>query len=381
MYVCGITPYDATHLGHASTYLAFDLLNRAWRDAGVEVMYVQNVTDVDDPLLARATETGVDWQDLAAEQIELFRSDMNALRVIPPAHYIGAVETIPRVERRVVEMLDSGAAYRVELPAGVTGGQENLGDVYADIAKAPHFGEVCGYDHETMMTLFGERGGDPDRPGKRNQLDPLLWRQERPGEPAWPSERLGAGRPGWHIECAAIALDYLSLPFDVQGGGQDLIFPHHEMGATHGEALSGVNAFARRYVHSGMVGYHGSKMSKSLGNLVFVSRLRAQGHDPMAIRLALLTHHYRSSWEWHDGDIGRAEEQLNRWRESARRPTTPDAQGLIDGMRTALRNDLDAPHAVDLIDEWVSTSRQIEGKNTPADFVDAVDALLGIDLR
>ncbi|MGH3369446.1 MAG: cysteine--1-D-myo-inosityl 2-amino-2-deoxy-alpha-D-glucopyranoside ligase, partial [Nocardioidaceae bacterium] len=287
MYVCGITPYDATHMGHAATYIAFDLLNRAWRDAGHEVRYVQNVTDVDDPLLERATATGADWQVLAEEQTELFRSDMEALRSLTPDAYVGAVESIPLVVRLVHRLEELGFVYDVD------------GDLYFSVHADPAFGRVSGLDEEQMRAVFGDRGGDPDRPGKKHPLDCLLWQAERPGEPAWESS-LGRGRPGWHIECSAIALEHLGETFDVQGGGSDLVFPHHEMSASEAQAACGGTPFARSYMHAGMVAYEGEKMSKSRGNLVFVSRLRHGGTDPMAIRLALLAHHYRCDWEWTD---------------------------------------------------------------------------------
>ncbi len=276
LYVCGITPYDATHLGHANTYVAFDLLGRAWRDAGLDVRYVQNVTDVDDPLLERATATGVDWRDLAASQIDLFRADMEALSVVPPQEYLGVVEAVDLVSAAVRDLLAAGAAYRVP---GVDGGPD--GDVYFPVASDVAFGEVGGYDRETMLALSAERGGDPQRPGKRDPLDPLLWRVEREGEPAWDAGDLGRGRPGWHVECTAIALEHLGMPIDVQAGGSDLVFPHHEMGASHAHLLRPESRpFARAYAHSGMVAFDGEKMSKSKGNLVLVSKLRAAGSSP-----------------------------------------------------------------------------------------------------
>ncbi|WP_229847734.1 cysteine--1-D-myo-inosityl 2-amino-2-deoxy-alpha-D-glucopyranoside ligase, partial [Kitasatospora griseola] len=275
LYVCGITPYDATHLGHAATYNTFDLVQRVWKDAGHDVLYVQNVTDVDDPLLERAVATGQDWTELAARETALFREDMTALRMLPPAHYIGAVESIPWIVPLVQQLLASGAAYEVD------------GDIYFSVESDPHFGEVSGLTREQMLPVFAERGGDPERPGKKNPLDALLWLAARPGEPAWDTE-LGHGRPGWHIECVAIALKFLGMDFDIQGGGSDLSFPHHEMGASHAQVALGAHPYARAYVHAGMVALDGHKMSKSRGNLVFVSALRREGVDPAAIRLALL---------------------------------------------------------------------------------------------
>ncbi|NTW41214.1 MAG: cysteine--1-D-myo-inosityl 2-amino-2-deoxy-alpha-D-glucopyranoside ligase, partial [Cellulomonadaceae bacterium] len=233
LYVCGITPYDATHLGHAATYIAFDLLHRAWLDAGHEVRYASNVTDVDDPLLERAAATGVAWQQLAQEQTALFAQDMTALAVLAPHTYLGAVETIPVVAEAVARLLDDGSAYRVPLEDGAGGSEPTLGDVYADVASDPALVTVPGLDHDGAADLFGERGGDPERAGKHDALDPALWRRERPGEPAWDGGVLGTGRPGWHIECTVIAQGALGDVFDVQGGGRDLVFPHHAMSSAH----------------------------------------------------------------------------------------------------------------------------------------------------
>ncbi|MFD0905789.1 cysteine--1-D-myo-inosityl 2-amino-2-deoxy-alpha-D-glucopyranoside ligase, partial [Actinomadura sediminis] len=301
MYVCGITPYDATHLGHANTYLAFDLVNRVWRDLGHDVHYVQNATDVDDPLLERARETGEDWRDLADREIELFRADMTALRILPPDRYIGAVEAIPLVVEMIEKLRGRDAAYDVD------------GDVYFPVAADPAFGKVSRLTRAEMAPLFAERGGDPDRPGKRDPLDALLWLRRRPDEPGWDSP-FGEGRPGWHVECSAISVEYLGMGFDVEGGGSDLAFPHHEMSASHAQVATGERPHARAYVHAGMVGLDGEKMSKSRGNLVFVSKLRESGADPMAIRLALLARHYRSDWEWTGAQLDGAAERLARWR-------------------------------------------------------------------
>lgn len=362
MYVCGITPYDATHIGHANTYLAFDLVNRAWRDAGHEVHYTQNATDVDDPLLERAQRDGQDWRELAEDQIELFRTDMAALRVLPPAEYVGVTEVVDQVAA-LIERLGE-ATYTVD------------GDVYFARTAAPKFGAVSGYDEETMLTLFGERGGDPGRPGKRDPLDWLLWRAERPGEPAWPSP-FGPGRPGWHIECTTIALNNLGPGFDVSGGGSDLIFPHHEMGACEGHVATGEWPFAKAYVHSGMVGLDGEKMSKSRGNLVFVSRLR-QDTDPMAIRLALLGHHYRADWEWTGRDLADALARLGRWRAAAARPTGPSGAELLESVRSRLADDLDAPGALAAIDAWAAAEG--DDPQAPGLMRDLADALLGVAL-
>ena len=372
IYVCGITPYDATHLGHASTYLTFDLVNRVWRDLGLKVNYVQNVTDVDDPLLERAAATGQDWEELAEDQTELFRSDMTALRIIPPDHYVGAVESIPCVVELIEKLLSTGLVYQVEDPEHP--------DWYFNTADAPDFGEISHYDEERMLKIFAERGGDPDRSGKRHPLDCLLWRFARPGEPSWTSA-LGDGRPGWHIECTAIALHHLGPCFDVQGGGTDLVFPHHEMCAAEARAVTGV-PMAGAYVHSGMVALDGEKMSKSKGNLELVSRLRQRGADPMAIRLALLGQHYRSDWEWESQLLERATRRLSAWRALRDIPATRPTEEVIAEMRRALRNDLDAPLALDIVDDWAAAS--IESGGWEADgyarISSAVDALLGVKL-
>ena len=406
LYACGITPYDATHMGHAATYNAWDLLVRAWRDAGHEVSYTQNVTDVDDPLLERAERDGDDWWDLALREIARYRGDMEALRVLPPTHLIGAVEALPVIDEFGEKLAARGALYDLD------------GDVYFARGSDPGFGAVSGPGTASglsvgeMTELSGLRGGDPGRSGKKDPLDPLVWRAERPGEPAWES-RFGRGRPGWHVECAAIATQYLGRSFDVQAGGSDLVFPHHEMSASHARvALGGPDAaagqggsgapagghvFARVYAHSGMVAYQGQKMSKSLGNLVFVSRLRESGVDPMAIRLALHAHHYRSDWEWTDEVLTEASARLARWRAAVSRATDPATaatataatataataacRGVLQAVRDRLADDLDAPGALAAIDAWADAA--LAGEAAPADAAlvrDAADALLGIAL-
>jgi len=364
LYVCGITPYDATHLGHANTYLTFDLLQRAWLDAGLSVTYTQNVTDVDDPLLERARATGVDWVELAERETQLFRTDMEALRVLSPAHYVGAVESIPLVVAMIERLQATGSVYQVD------------DDLYFDVHADAGFGAVSGLDPTTMRAIFAERGGDPDRAGKRDPLDCLLWQAERPGEPAWDTA-LGRGRPGWHIECAAIALEHLGTDFAVQGGGSDLIFPHHEMSRSE-SVVATDEPFAEAYVHAGMVGYDGEKMSKSKGNLVLVSKLREAGVDPMAIRLALLAHHYRDDWEWYDADLAKAEDRLAIWQDAVARHAAPDGTSVVQALRNALSADLDAPAALEIVDTWSCADG--DDTNAPALVRAAVDALLGVAL-
>ena len=384
LYVCGITPYDATHLGHAATYLTFDLVQRLWLDAGLQIDYVQNVTDVDDPLLERADRDGVHWEDLAAQEIELFRTDMEALRVLAPAHYVGAVEGIPEDVSAIERLLASGAAYRIPVGRHEGALEDGAADVYLDLAQQRTFGSVSGWTRGEMLEVFAERGGDPARAGKRDELDPLMWRAAREGEPSWDGASLGNGRPGWHIECSTIALTYLGAPFDVQGGGTDLIFPHHEMSAVQATALEGT-PFARSYVHQAMVGLDGEKMSKSKGNLVLVSRLRADGVDPMIIRLALLAHHYRTPWEWHDSDLTLAAPRWSAWRAAAALATDGLApseldEGTVRTLRERLADDLDAPGALQAVDAWVETVRADQLTAVSRLVPDAVDALLGLDL-
>ncbi|RDI55420.1 cysteine--1-D-myo-inosityl 2-amino-2-deoxy-alpha-D-glucopyranoside ligase [Nocardia mexicana] len=373
LYVCGITPYDATHLGHAATYLTFDLVNRVLRDGGHEVHYVQNVTDVDDPLFERADRDGIDWRDLGSREIALFREDMAALRVLPPRDYIGAVESVGEVVELVDKLLASGAAYVVDDP--------EYPDVYFRYDATEQFGYESGYDRATMDRLFAERGGDPQRPGKRDPIDALLWRVARPGEPSWPAP-FGAGRPGWHVECAAIALNRLGTEFDIQGGGSDLMYPHHEYSAAHAEALVAGRRFARHYVHAGLIALDGEKMSKSRGNLVFVSKLRRAQVDPGAIRLGLFAGHYRQDREWNDQVLAEALARLDRWRQATALSTAPPADDTLARVRQHLADDLDTPKALAALDSWARQALSYGGpdRTAPALVSDAVDALLGIRL-
>lgn len=375
LYVCGITPYDATHLGHAATYLTFDLVNRYWRDTGLQVTYVQNVTDIDDPLLERADATGVGWAELADNQTQLFREDMAWLGVLAPDHFIGAVEYIPQIVELIQTMERSGAVYDVD------------GDRYFDVASDHAFGSVSGLDHAVMRDLSAERGGDPERAGKRDPLDPLLWKAAVEGEPCWPSP-LGAGRPGWHVECSAIALSHLGEGFDVQGGGDDLAFPHHEMSASHAHVATGKPPFAQSYVHAGMIGLDGQKMSKSQGNLVLAAQLREQGEDPGVVRLALLAGHYRSYREWTQELLRTSRERLARWRRAAATGAAGTETAVVDRIRARLADDLDTVGVLAVLDRWaddvlvgshaVSDSHDVGGGSDGV--VPAVDALLGIDL-
>lgn len=346
LYVCGITPYDSTHLGHAATYLTFDLIVRQLLANGHEVNYAQNVTDVDDPLLERADRIGADWQDLGASQIHRFRRDMEHLEVVPPQHFVGAMESIKEITELVSRLLESGAAYVVDDP--------EYPDVYARVDATEQFGYESNYTPEEMRKAFAERGGDPERPGKHNPLDALLWRAHREGEPQWDSP-FGPGRPGWHVECSAIAANRLGVPFAIQGGGSDLAFPHHEFSAAHAEAGYDIPRMAGHYVHTGMIGLDGTKMSKSLGNLVFVRGLADDGKKAAEVRLGLFAGHYRSDRDWSDAVFESAERRLATWRRAARYAEDIDqVRELATQVRAALADDLDTPAALAAVDEFAA---------------------------
>lgn len=383
MYVCGITPYDATHLGHANTYVAFDLLYRYWVAAGYRVTYTQNVTDVDDPLFERAREIGMDYQELGEEQTDLFRSDMQHLNVLAPTYYLGVTETVDWIRTLVRQMADAGIAYTVP------GDDKNPeGDVYFSIEAAEEqtewrLGSISAHTQDEMREFFPDRGGDPDRAGKRNPLDPLVWSARREGEPYWHDDVLGDGRPGWHVECSAIAHHTLPEPFTVQGGGSDLRFPHHEFSAAHATAVTG-KALSEHYVHSGMVGLNGVKMSKSLGNLELVSNLVARGESPMAIRTLLLDNHYRSNWSFTDEDLAAATERIDTWKSAMAFEQSGQAAALTGEIFAALSDDLDAPTALAAVDHWAAvTMKQSIPRDSNLQSINVavvLDALLGIKL-
>ena len=372
MYVCGITPYDATHLGHAATYLTFDLINRYLTASGSEVRYVQNITDIDDPLLERANRDGVDWTDLAHQQIDLFRSDMINLRVIPPAHYIGAVDAIPLVTDAIEKLSSRDSIYSVEQ------------DLYFKVHADAQFGQRSHLSQEKMMEIFAERGGDPTRVGKIDPLDCLVWMSQRPNEPGWPSP-FGTGRPGWHIECTAIAIKYLEPSpsedalIDIQGGGSDLIFPHHEMCAAQAQILTG-KPLASTYVHAGMIGLDGEKMSKSKGNLVFVSKLIAAGRDPMAIRWALMKDHYRQDRMWTDELLVAAESELIALRSCLAQDDVAPTIDLTEKIVDALSDDLNTKGVISVLNTWVERTQAGDTGGDAQSLVRALDALLGIKL-
>jgi L-cysteine:1D-myo-inositol 2-amino-2-deoxy-alpha-D-glucopyranoside ligase len=349
MYTCGITPYDATHLGHAAVYVAYDVLQRRLRDLGHETRCVRNITDVDDSILGKARELGVHYLDLAAAETARFDDDMAALGMLEPWSEPRATSAIADIRGFIGMVLDQGHAYQ----AG--------GAVYFDVSSFPAFGTVSGYSREQMLEYAAERGGNVDDPNKHDPLDFVLWQPSLPDEPAWES-LWGTGRPGWHIECSALALRELGTTIDLHGGGADLIFPHHECERAQSEAATG-EPFVRHWMHQAMVRMDGEKMSKSLGNLVFVSELRKQW-DAMAIRLMIVENHYRHEWEWDDTRMPRAAERLERWRAAGH------GDGALEEVRARLDDDLDSPAAIVAIDAAVA-----EGKG-----VDRAAALLGIAL-
>lgn len=365
MYVCGITPYDSTHLGHANTYLTYDLLIRRLEDLGHEVKLVRNITDVDDSILPKARELGVDFLELAAEETARFHGDMIALNTRP-------VFAEPHATKWVAEMVDivetleaKGHTYVVD------------GTVFFDVATFDSFGAMSGYDESTMMEYADERGGHPDDPRQRNPLDFILWQPSLDDEPSWPSP-WGPGRPGWHIECSAMSKGTLGPTLDLHGGGSDLIFPHHECSRAQSEAANGVT-FVNHWMHAGMVAYQGTKMSKSLGNLVFVSEL-VKTADPRAIRLALMRHHYRSDWEWFDSDIVTASKMLDRLHQAAHAPAGPDPDLYADRVRVALDNDLDAPAALHALMELADAILGGGDNPTAPTLLRDLGALVGVEL-
>lgn len=351
MYTCGITPYDATHLGHASTFIQYDVLQRRLIDMGHEVRCVRNVTDVDDPLFAKARELGVHYLDLAAGEEARFERDMVALNALPVFSTPRASSAIPDIRGFIGMVLEAGYAY------------ESGGAVYFDVSKFPSFGSVSNYSTEQMIEFARERGGDVDNPNKRSPLDFVLWHPSAPDEPSWDT-MWGPGRPGWHIECSALALRELGTTIDLHGGGSDLIFPHHECERAQSEAATG-EPFVKHWMHVAMVYMNGSKMSKSLGNLVFVDRLRTEW-DPRAIRLAIVEHHYRHEWEWNDEIMPRAAHRLDLWCRGVGGPSS----SVIDEVRAALDDDLDTPLALAEID-----AAALRGED-----VSAAASLIGVEL-
>jgi len=366
MYVCGITPYDSTHLGHAATYLAYDLLIRRLEDLGHEVRMVRNVTDVDDSILPKARELGVPYLELADRELARFRSDMAALEMRPPVAEPRATEAIPGIVDMVNRLLDAGHAYLTH------------GTVYFDVSTFPRFGELSHYPTDHMVRLARARGGKPDDPHRRDPLDFVLWQPSLPDEPAWRGP-FGVGRPGWHVECSVMAIENLGPTLDLHGGGTDLIFPHHECEVAQSESVTG-ERFCNHWMHSAMVSYEGEKMSKSLGNLVFVSDL-LEVADPRAIRLALMRHHYRAGFEWYDTDLDEGTALLRRLHAAVGAGAGPDPRPFGERVRRALDDDLDAPRALEALDDLASAILSGGADPGAADGLCDLAALVGVDLR
>jgi L-cysteine:1D-myo-inositol 2-amino-2-deoxy-alpha-D-glucopyranoside ligase len=351
MYTCGITPYDSAHLGHAAVYLTYDVFQRRLRDLGHETRCVRNVTDVDDDILRKARELGVHYLDLAAQELARFDRDMAGLGLLPVYSEPRATSAIPDILSIIGRTLDAGVAY------------EAGGAIYFQASSSAEFGTLSRLGRDEMLVLAKEHGGNPDDPNKRDPLDFVLWQPSLPDEPAWES-RWGPGRPGWHIECSALALRELGETVDVHGGGRDLVFPHHECESAQSTAVTG-KPFVRYWVHVGLVGLDGAKMSKSLGNLVFVSELLAVA-PAAAVRLALLGHHYRGDWTWTNDDMVASTRRLAAYESLG---GDRDGSGLLDDVREALDDDLDTPGAL----------RAVDGSPTGTDLGPAL-GLLGVTL-
>lgn len=374
MYICGITPYDATHIGHAATYLTFDLLHRYLLASGVEVRFLENVTDIDDPLFERARRDSVDWRDLSSSQMLLFESDMTNLRVIPPSALVSVTESMERIIHFIDELVSAGKTY----PLG--------DDLYLDASTVTNFDDLPVSMEEALL-IFQERGGDPQRAGKRHPLDPLLWKPSSSDEPSWTTS-WGRGRPGWHVECNAISHLLLEESFEgfagntisLQGGGADLLFPHHYMTSLQSQARF-EEPFARHFVHAGMIRYQGEKMSKSLGNLVFVSQLIDQGVRPMAIRLALMSQKYREERDWNDELLHRSNHLLDRLIALLSKEMIPDPIRLMQGIIEHISNDLDTVGVMNLIGRFLDDA-EIDPKEerSPGELSRFLDAVLGIAL-
>ncbi|MEM8705330.1 MAG: cysteine--tRNA ligase [Actinomycetota bacterium] len=365
MYVCGITPYDSTHLGHANTYLTYDLLIRRLEHLGHEVKLVRNITDVDDSILPKARELGIDFLELAAKETARFHRDMVVLNTRPVFDEPHATKWIDAMVGFVEQLEAKGHTYVVD------------GTVFFDVSTFPDFGALSGYDEATMIEYAAERGGNPDDPRQRNPLDFILWQPSRSDEPAWPSP-WGPGRPGWHIECSAMSRGTIGETLDLHGGGSDLIFPHHECSKAQSEAANGV-PFANHWMHAAMVAYEGTKMSKSLGNLVFVSDL-IQIADPRAIRLALMRHHYRSNWEWFDGDIDLGSEMLDRLYAARHATAGPDPAPFVERVNSALDRDLDAPSALAALMELADAINSGGDDATAPSILGELASLVGVEL-
>jgi L-cysteine:1D-myo-inositol 2-amino-2-deoxy-alpha-D-glucopyranoside ligase len=370
IYICGITPYDATHMGHAATYLTFDLVNRYLRASGKNVSFVENITDIDDPLLERATRDNQDWRELAESQIELFREDMTSLGVLPPNAYRGVIESMDEIISTVEEMIATGKSYILD------------GDIYLDLNQVDGAIENLPLALDQALKIFEERGGDPARVGKRHALDPLLWKARKGDDPFWEAP-FGQGRPGWHIECTAIALKNLpnasSTSITLQAGGSDLIFPHHYMTALQAKALTGVE-FASCYSHAGMIGLDGEKMSKSKGNLVFVSKLRQEGVSPALIRIALFTDRYTTDRMWSRELLDDANKLLARLLSALSRQEVAPTFEVVQEIVYAISDDLNTPKVFELLNSWCLKTEEGEVGGSPGEISRALDTYLGITL-
>lgn len=368
IYVCGITPYDATHLGHAATYLSFDLISRYLLASGSEIRRTQNVTDIDDPLLERANRDGVPWKELAEGQIQLYRDDMTALRVIPPDNFLSVIENMKLIISYIEKLASSGKTYAIE------------GDIYLDLSLIEGALENLPIPLSEAIQIFKERGGDPERVGKRHPLDTLVWMKQRVDEPGWESS-FGKGRPGWHIECVALALSSLDnnskFSLEIQGGGSDLKFPHHYMTAVQAQAITG-RPFSSVYVHTGMIGLNGEKMSKSRGNLIFVSNLLNDGIDPNVIRIALIQRHYSEDTIWSDATLQSAQIFLDRLRNNLAREEVAATDPIIANVVLALANNLDTPRVFALLDSWCEKTENGETAGNAGELSRALDLLLGL---
>ncbi len=344
MYVCGITPYDTTHMGHAMTYLTFDVINRLVQHHGWRMKYVQNVTDIDDDILRKSNETGERWDQLGDKHIRQFHEDLNALNVLPMDVFPRASEEAETIIEMCQKLIAGGNAYEVD------------GTVYYRVNSNQDYGQLSGYEKDVMYELLGERGGDPTDKKKEDPLDFILWQAAQPGEPTWESP-WGPGRPGWHIECSAMAYRYLGSQVDIHGGGGDLIYPHHESEIAQSECFTGKKPFARFWVHVAMVRYQGEKMSKSLGNMVFAREV-LRYHTADALRLYLHSNHYRTEFEYQDDGPAQYEQLAADVKKAARIDSddegTLDLTGLSDEFFDALDDDLNTPAAVSILGRMAS---------------------------
>ena len=368
MYVCGITPYDATHLGHAATYLAFDLIYRYQFLSGKNIKFVENITDIDDPLLERANRDKVDWSALADSQINLFKSDMSALRVIPPEHFIKVTESLTIIEEFIKRLAKNGYLYEIEK------------DYYFAVEQ---FLNDLPMPVDEAVKVFSERGGDPHRVGKKHPLDPLVWSAHVGNEPGWESS-FGFGRPGWHVECTAIACHYLDKDennpiVSLQGGGSDLIFPHHFMSAQIIQAAYG-REFSESFVHAAMISLDGEKMSKSKGNLIFVSKLLESGIDPMILRWALLRGHFQQDRAWSNELLEISTKEVELVRSALAQSEVADTNNVINSLIQDISNNLDTPSALDRLTKWANLSQSNPIVNQSGLMARAVDSLLGLAL-